>query len=211
VNGAAQQRAKPKPIIIEILKKGYMEIEASFIMKYYKKRYFMLKSNLKLEYYDSPNQKRPEEVINLLKVVALKKCATDDMFEIEVSNRDRRGDLGLFESETTCYRLRCESAEIQKGWFNRIAQLIEANGSDQQKQAKYAKKGGLAEEQKGDLLSAASAPPADNGQPGGNVNVNVNVNAYPALSSNVEAPPPAFAPGYNNGNQGDEGQAETNQ
>ena len=83
-----------------------MEIEAQFIMKYYKRRYFMLKSNLKLEYYDSPKQKRPEEVINLEKVVALKKCADAHFFEIEVSNRDRYGDLGLFESETTSWIFR---------------------------------------------------------------------------------------------------------
>ncbi len=120
-----------------------------------------------------------------------------------MSNKDRYGNVGVFESETTSFRIKCESAQAQKQWFDRIAALIASHGSDQQKQAANSSKGGGAAEQKEDLLSAASAPPADDA-------------SYPAISSNAQA---AYAPSApvmdNNGNDGggyeSEGQTGTHQ
>ena len=187
-------QSAPKVVIVDILKEGFLEIEYTFIMTYYKKRYFVLKSNLKLEYYDSPQttHRKPSGVIDLRQCQCLRK-EDGGIFSIEINNHSNAGAVDLkklFSAEVTEWRFKCdgsetESAQKRNEWFAVISSLISSDG---QKPITYIER--KSGDNKKDVLQPSAPPePAVVAEPGGGPQVydNNNGNAFNSENENQYA------------------------
>eukprot|EP01084_Bolivina_argentea_P100510 180432_1 len=121
-----------KPIIIDIIKKGDMEIEYNILFKYYRKKYFLLKSDSKLYYYSNANAiySKPDGIIHLIKVISLKKC-DNNILELELNNKCDNGPpvdiTKLLTPDTTIWRLKCNQKGIRNDWFDCIRCFVSQN------------------------------------------------------------------------------------
>eukprot|EP01083_Nonionella_stella_P093424 261822_1 len=103
----------PQPLIIDILKSGSLDVEYNVVVKYYRNKYFELKSDSKLYYFASAqdSHKKADGVINLLSIISLKKV-NETMFEMEVNNKYEEATsvdiIKLLTPDTTVWRFKCD-------------------------------------------------------------------------------------------------------
>lgn len=110
---------------MSVIKEGFMEIEYSAIITYYRRKYFMLKSNDFLCYFSSSNgtHKQLEGVIDLKQVISIKKCG-QYMFEMKIDNH---AEHGLFSPRTINWRFNCLLSDQRNDWFDCIQRLVSKN------------------------------------------------------------------------------------
>merc|ERR1712228_94639 len=184
---------------VDIIKSGPMQIEYNVIFKVYRKKYFIVKSDLKLYYFDSANDshnKKPDGMIDLLQVTAMRKIE-NEIFEMRVSNKSNSDFIDIFTADTTIWRFKLNSMMARNEWFDCIQLIVSQNKNKKEQWCIVEEKEDgiysnilLDEEHKGNDVMP-SAPE----QSGMNVVDNPENDAF--------IPPPAFAPGF--GKEYDEG------
>mmetsp|Transcript_48782 Transcript_48782/g.77969 ORF Transcript_48782/g.77969 Transcript_48782/m.77969 type:complete len:370 (+) Transcript_48782:26-1135(+) len=228
------------PVIVDVIKQGYLEIEYHILIKVYRKKWFVLKSDFKLYYFDSPQQVRgkPDGVINLLHVTALKKLP-DNMLELEVSNKMESGtpvDLkNLITPDTTHWKLKCQSVTERNDWFDCIECFVSQNkaityiereqrppAAQQNEQVEENKEDWCVVEKKEDGGIFSKILPKWNVDDGDDLDLEATAPEEPGMyhpsyddngnDVNGNERPPAYAPGYvqEYGPPDDENQANSN-
>merc|ERR1712228_621448 len=168
---------------VDIIKSGPMQIEYNVIFKVYRKKYFVVKSDLKLYYFDSVNDshnKKPDGMIDLLQVTAMRKIE-NEIFEMRVNNKSNSDFIDIFTADTTIWRFKLHSMMARNEWFDCIQLIVSKNKNKKEQWC-------IVEKKENDVVPSAPEQPgmsADNPE------------------NHAFIPPPAFAPGF--GKEYDEG------